>query len=212
MNEPQPTNNLRTISRPTDTIDNRISNIERHNQINKISSFDRKMVFDTENNTFISKSPMSGIMSTYWIGEIVSNIVGGVINNISYNAYQLVINLHHNFSIDNPELTPLYEFWSDIQTSSEQKISFGVMQQLSNSSSVVENHSHSMIRTRIDGDDEYITFVWYIPYAGSTITIAPQVVRIIPHIKYFDSPLSLTSSTGEGGGGGVLLEQFDFYL
>jgi hypothetical protein len=53
MNDEQPTDNLRDIPRPTETLDHRVSNVEKHNQIRRIASTDGLTYFDTEEGRIV---------------------------------------------------------------------------------------------------------------------------------------------------------------
>lgn len=79
MNEIQPTNNLRTIPRPTDTLEHRVSNMEKHNQIRRIESTDGLTYFDTETGEIVMKNG-SIDSGTITGADIVGAIItGGVI-------------------------------------------------------------------------------------------------------------------------------------
>lgn len=45
--------NMRGYRRPTDRMETRLSSLERHNQLRRISSEDGKTYFDTENSQFV---------------------------------------------------------------------------------------------------------------------------------------------------------------
>jgi len=53
MNEEQQVNKMRTSDTGLNSIEWRLSNIEKHHQIRKLSSDDGKTYFDTENNVII---------------------------------------------------------------------------------------------------------------------------------------------------------------
>jgi hypothetical protein len=59
---------------------------------------------------------------------------------------------------------------------------------------------------------EGLKFVWNVVRVSGTITIPAGPIRLIPHIKFFNSPLPLVTVGGQGGGGGILAETFDFYI
>lgn len=53
MNEEQPVDKLRDIERPTDTLENRVMDLEKHNQIRRIESSDGLTYFDTESGQIV---------------------------------------------------------------------------------------------------------------------------------------------------------------
>ncbi len=178
-----------------------------------ISSNNGKTRFNQGGNTLRSTDPAAGIMSTYWIGEVLANLVGGTIDGGTYSSYLLTINIHHNFSDEYPDLTPLYEFWRDYQYAYEQVIIANDMGSVAHGGVFTEETYHSMVRSKFTpGAGEYLQFIWNVVRVSGSVIISPQELRLIPHIKFFNIPLTITTASGQGGGGGVLAETFDFYI
>jgi len=180
-----------------------------------IASNDGKTRFNQGGNKLLSTDPDSGTMSTYFIGEILATLVGGSLTGTPYSAYVLTIKIHHNFSTDFPNLTPLYEFWRDYRYAYQQIIEAAMGSVVGGASTGVwtETTSHRMVRN-IENTvaDEYMQFVWAVTRSSGTTVIPAGALRLIPHIKYFNQPLTITNVTVEGGGGGTLYENFDFYI
>lgn len=178
-----------------------------------LASNDGKTIFNQGGNTLKSTDPAAGIMSTYWIGELLANIVGGTLDGVTYGTYILTVNLHHNFSDDYPNLTPLYEFWRDYQYAYEQVIIANDLGDVASGGVYTRSTNHSMVRSKFTpGAGEYLQFQWIITRTSGTVTISPKAIRLIPHIKFFNIPLTITTASGQGGGGGVLYETFNFYI
>lgn len=181
-----------------------------------ISSNDGKTNFDIGKSKLQSTDPVSGIMSTFYIGEVAASLVGGSLNGVAYTYYWLTINIHHTFSEEYPDLTPLYEFWRDYQTAYDQQIIANDMGTVVNPASAgtwTETKQHKMVRSKYAPTvGEYLQFSWNVTRLTGTITIPAVVLRLIPHIKFFSTPLPIAVQGGQGGGGGILAETFDFYV
>jgi len=181
-----------------------------------IASNDGKTQFNKGGNKLESSDPVSGLMSTYFLGEVAAHLTGGTLNGSTYSYYILNIYIHHTFDTDYPNLTPLYEFWQDYQYAWGQVIEAMKMGSVVNQGSAgtwTEIATHQMYRSKLSTSlGSYIRFQWLVAWKSGTVQIPTQYVRLIPHIKFFNLPITISPSTGQGGGGGVILEEFNFYV
>lgn len=69
---------LRREKRPNETMEWRVSNIEKHNQIRRIESSDGRTYFDTENNQFVIEA---GGVRVVEIGNMGDGVYGIKIRN-----------------------------------------------------------------------------------------------------------------------------------
>lgn len=179
-----------------------------------IVSNDGKTRFDQGGNKFQALDPDAGVLSLFYIGELVANITGGTLDGVTYSSYVLDIFVHHGFSDQFPNLTPLYNFWRKISGTNYEKFFANALSTLTASGgSSTQSNTHYMQRRMWNGSkEEYILFEFIVYHSSGSVVIPSQAVRIIPAIQYYNQPLSIVNATGGQGGGGVLYEKFDFYI
>jgi len=181
----------------------------------QIVSKDGQIRLDQGNNKFKVLNPDAGVLSLFFIGELVANITGGVLDGVTYYGYILDIYVHHGFSDQFPDLTPLYSFWRKKSSASSEEFFSNDLNTLTTSGgSATQSNDHQMLR-RILVDttkEEYILFRFIVTHVSGTVTVPAQAVRIIPAIQYYDQPLALVNASVQGGGGGILYEKHDFYI
>jgi len=76
--EPQPVDKIRTFPRPTDTLEHRVSDMEKHNQIRRIESTDSTTYFDTDSGTLVINDPNGLGKITIGQGQILVTDENGI--------------------------------------------------------------------------------------------------------------------------------------
>lgn len=178
----------------------------------------------------------AGIMETYFAGKLQCDITGGTLDGVTYTEYILTIKLFHRFSRYFPDFQPLYDWWGQeklsgdteiitksktfpqLQTSgagsSSQQVPFGYTNQKQGELHFKEGATDSDDPT--NPNTEYMSWMWNVSnLGGGSVVVAPQTFFLIPHIYYLNQELPVLTADPtypQGGGGGVLSEELNFYI
>lgn len=182
-----------------------------------IRSLDGRTVGST-----VRKSPFNtNTLNTFFTGILEADISGATLNGSPLNTYIVQIFLNHNFSQVFPDLTPLYFFWRQYGTEGDGsiRIFFADQGNLAPSGGTFTASAYNVMHRgdqapaeSVGSDtDEYLMFNWTVARSAGTTTVAADTIRMIPAIVYFSQPLETIPVGAQGGGGGILIESFNFY-